>query len=204
MLIYGTGSKDLGEKFISNEKCPHCGEYNKIHVHGIARYFDVFWIPIFPFRKKIIAICHSCDTEIKKNEISTSLQDKIRLEKSSFRIPIYLFTGLILIGLLIGWLEYSSIKHDDFVENRIHNIQKDDVLVFKNNSKEYSFAIIDSLYAESVFFRNSNYIYTQKPTLSEYTEILSEKSDFYDVESYFYTLEQVDSLHQVGSLDIFE
>ncbi len=102
MIIYGTGSKDLGEKFIPNEKCPHCGEYNKIHVHGIARYFDVFWVPIFPFSKKIEVFCHGCENEIKKQLISTSLQNKIDLEKSSFKLPVYLFSGLIVIGLIIG------------------------------------------------------------------------------------------------------
>ncbi|HIP49057.1 MAG TPA: zinc-ribbon domain-containing protein [Lutibacter sp.] len=204
MIVYGTGSKDLGEKLITNEKCPHCGEFNKIHLHGIARYFDVFWIPIFPFKKKIIAVCHNCDTEIPKKEASPSLIDKISLEKSSFKIPIYLFSGLILIVLAIGFFQYSSSKHKSFVESRVENIQKNDILVFKHNMEDYTFAKVDSIYKGAVFFKNSNYSYNKKPSLSDYNKALIDNSDFFDSESYYYTINEIDSLHKNGVLDIFE
>jgi len=204
MIIYGTGSKDLGERFIPNEKCPHCGEYNKIYVHAIARYFDVFWIPIFPFRKKVTAVCHSCEKEITKEQISTSLQDKISLEKSSFKLPIYLFSGLILIGLLILLLEFNSRKHDDFVENKIHNLKKNDVLVFQMSPNVYSFGLVDTIHDGDVYFRNSNYSLNQKPSITDYEEGLEEHLDFLDSEYYFYTQSEIDSLNEIGNLDVLE
>jgi len=204
MIIYGTGSKNLGEKLITNEKCPHCSEYNKIHVHGIASYVHLFWIPFFPYSKKFIAICHNCEREILKEEASPSLIDKISLEKPSFKSPIYLFSGVIIIGLAIGWFTYSSAKHKEFVSNRIENIQKNDVLVFKNSSKEYTFAIVDTTYQNEIYFRNSNYSYNQKPSREDYEKALSENSDFYNPDYYYYTDKQIDSLHNKGVLDIFE
>ncbi len=204
MIVYGTGSKDLGEQFIPNETCPHCGAHNKIHIHGIARYFDVFWIPIFPFSKKVITICHSCEKEIEKKDASFSLIDKIGLEKSSFSLPIYLFSGLILIGLAIGWFQYKATQHNNFVENRIANLQKNDVLVIKENSKEYGFVVIDSTYQGNVFFKYSNYFLDQKPALSDYQEGLANKLDFINPDSFYYSVSEIDSLYNTGNLDILE
>ena len=95
MIVYGTGNKDLGEQFIPNETYPHCGAHNKIHVHGIARYFDVF-------------------------------------------------------------------------------------------------------------FRYSNYILDQKPSLSDYQEGLDNNLDFINPDSYYYSVSEIDSLYNTGNLDILE
>ena len=204
MIVYGTGGKDLGEKLITNEKCPHCGEYNKIHLHSIARYVHLFWIPFFPYSKKTVIICHSCDKEILKKKASPSLIDKIGLEKSSFKIPIYHFSGLIIIVLTILWFKYTAVKHKSFVENSIENIQTNDILVFKHSKNEYTFALVDSIYEEAVFFKNSNYSYNQKPSRSDYEKALIENSDFYNTDTYYYTGKQIDSLFSKGAIDIYE
>lgn len=204
MIVYGTGGKELGEKLITNEKCPHCGEINKIYLHGFSRYVHLFWIPIFPYSKKTISICHNCENEIPKEQASASLLDKISLEKSSFKIPFYHFSGIILIALAVAWFKYSDAKHKEFVENRIEHVQKNDILVLKQSNKEYSFAKVDSVSENEVFFINSNYSYNQKPDFSDYEKAIIEKSDFYDAEIYYFTIFEIDSLYKSGELDIFE
>lgn len=204
MIIYGTGSKNLGEVKISNERCPSCNEQNNIHIHGIVKYFTFFWIPIFPYNKKIIPICHSCDVEISKKQISPSLKDKISLEKSKFSIPFHLFIGLIIIISFIGFMVYESSKHDEFVSERIHNLQIEDIIVLKSSPSEYNFIKINEVEKDTVYFNNSNYSIDSKPTKSDYTNGLIEKEDFFSKEIYYYTIKEIDSLHTIGELDIFE
>jgi hypothetical protein len=203
-MIYGTGRKDLGKKYIPNEKCPNCDEQNKIHVYGLAKYFHVLWIPTFPYSKKIIPICDSCNTEITKKKISTSLKEKIGLEKSFFKMPISLFSGLIVIACIIAWLSYENKKHKEFVTNRINHLESKDIMTFKYSNKEYSFAIVDSVVNNIVFFRNSNYVLDQKPTVTDYKKGLREKKDFFNQETRIYYQNEIDSLNNIGELDIFE
>ena len=195
MVFYGTGSKDLGSKKIPNEKCPLCEAQNTIEVHGVSKYFDVFWVPVFPYSKKLIPFCTSCETEITKKQIPASLKEKIALEKSFFKTPITLFSGLIIIAGIVGWISYTSSKHKDYAN---------DVMVLKQSSKEYSFALVDGVENDTVYFKNSNYSFNQKPTKSDYTEGLAEKTDFFDMETYYYTQSQIDSVHKIKELDIFE
>ena len=203
-MIYGAGDKKLGEIKINNEKCPSCNEQNSIYVHGLVKYFHIFWIPLFPVYKKYVTICHSCETEIPKKERSQSLKDKVDLEKSNFKIPLYLFIGLVVILGLVAFLEYESRQHDDFVENKIHYLESSDVMVFKQSSKEYTFAKVESVSNDTIYFMNSNYSIDGKPTTSDYVDGIEEKEDFFNEEIYLFTQKEIDSLHKIGEIDIFE
>jgi len=203
-MIYGTGGKKLGEVLITNEKCPSCEKINTVYLHGVARYFHILWIPVFPFSKKLITICHSCENEISEKERLQSLKDKVDLEKGSLKLPVFLFAGLAIIIAFIGYLQYESKKHKEFVGDRIHNLQTDDVIVFKNSSTEYTFALVDSVINDTLTFKNSNYSIDAKPTKSDYINGITKKDDFFNDELYILSQKEVDSLFTIGELDIFE
>jgi len=203
-MIYGLGSKKLGEIKISNEACPDCKELNTVFLHGSVKYFHIFWIPVFPVYKKKVTICHSCEKEMPKKKRSQSLKNKIELEKSNFKIPIYLFTGLIIILGLITFLEYNSKKHKDFVKDRIHHLKENDVIVFKQSSDEYSFAKIEEVKNDTIYFVNSNYSLNEIPSITDYIDGIEEKEDFFSEEIYLYSQKEIDSLHGLAEIDIFE
>ena len=116
MLVYGTGTKELGIKRIQGAKCPAC-ESQSVHVIGKASYFHIFWIPILPYSKKVYPFCTNCDLEINKQDIDQRTVDKIKQEKKGVKIPIYLFSGIILIALLITYLINDTIQHEKKVAN---------------------------------------------------------------------------------------
>lgn len=105
MIIYGTGSKNLGTKKLQGTKCSNC-ESTDMHVQAISRYASIFWIPIFPFSKKLFSICNHCKQTLTKKEMPQQLKDKVELEKSNFSTPFYLYIGLALILAFIGWFMY--------------------------------------------------------------------------------------------------
>ena len=202
-MIYGSGSKNLGEIKINNESCPNCKE-NNIFLHGFVKYFYIFWIPIFPVYKKKITVCHSCEVEIPKKERSQSLKDKVELEKSNFKTPLYLFAGLIIILSLIAYLEFNSRKHKDFVKNRISHLEQNDVVIIKESKSEYLFAKVEKIEKDTIFLMLSNYSLNQIPSLIDYTDGITKKEDFFGEEIYLYTQQEIDSLNNIGKIDIFE
>jgi hypothetical protein len=151
----------------------------------------------------VVVVCHSCENEIAKETHTPILKEKVAHEKSSFKTPIYFFSGLILIVLAIGWSKYNDSKHDDFVKDSIYALQVDDVLIIKNEG-EYSFVKIDSIGENEYYFRASNYSFDQDPTASDYYDGVAKYIDFYDNDLYVITPTELDSINVKGNLNIFE
>jgi len=202
MIIYGTGAKDLGSKKIPGAICPSCESQN-VSIVGIAKYFDVFWIPMFPYSKKVHPVCTNCDLVIDKADIDQRTANKINLEKKSFKIPFYLFSGLIIIACIILYGIYTSFEHDKEIADNLKNLQPNDVLVFENDDKTYSYGKIITISADTLFFNFSNYVFEGgSPDEDHYLTDKEKYSDFYNAETYYYFQNTLDSLYNTG--DIFD
>jgi len=204
MIIYGTGGSELGMKNLKDEKCPHCEEKGQVHIQGISRYFSLFWIPVFPFSKKIFTFCNACENEIPKEQYSRDLKARIDGEKSNFKFPLTNFAGLFIIGLIAAYFIYQNQEHDSFVENRIQHVQQGDLLILKENSNEFYFLRVDSNVNDEIYFKYSNYFLDQKPTRSDYADGLLKNRDFMDTTTFILGQETIDSIYLSGNLDILD
>ncbi|MFY0604087.1 MAG: hypothetical protein JXQ93_09060 [Flavobacteriaceae bacterium] len=204
MIIYGTGAKNFGAKKLKGVKCENC-ESSKMYITGYCQYAHIFWIPLFPTSKKIFTICENCEEELPKKYIPKKTMDRIKLEKSGFKTPIYLFSGLIIITMLIFYGIYSSNKHDEEVAKNIANLESKDVLVFKNDDDTYSFGKVEKVRNDTVFLSFSNYIFEGgSPSKYDYNREKQKVSDFYDVETYYFFQKTIDSMYSVGEIyDLF-
>ena len=204
MIIYGTGTKDLGTKKLPGANCPKC-DSQSLHITGIAKYFDVFWIPVFPYKKKTIIHCANCDSEFKKNELNQSIKNKVDLEKKSLSLPFYLFSGLFLIVILIAYIIYSNKEHKAEVDENMKSLKTEDVLVFKNEDRTYSFGKVIELKKDTVFFNFSNYVYEgSKPSEYQMNKEKRKVNDFYNEDVYYYLIPTLDSLYNKGEIiDLF-
>lgn len=55
MIIFGTRSRMLNRMDDAPMlKCTHCGSSMAVDVFGTFKYFHIFWIPIFPYAKRIM------------------------------------------------------------------------------------------------------------------------------------------------------
>lgn len=204
MIIYGTGGSELGAKELDHETCPSCGEKGQLVIEGISKYFSLFWIPVFPYSKKIFTSCVACQKEIPKEQYSRELQTRISTEKSNFKFPLTNFAGIFIIGLIVTWAIYQSKQHDDFVENRIENLEPGDILTLKESSSEYYFLVVEERLDDIIFFKYSNYFLDQKPAMSDYSDGLRNNEDFLDTTSYMFVQEELDSIYATGDLDILD
>lgn len=200
MIIYGTGSKNLGAKRISGVKSPY-DETKDIEIIGVAKYAHIFWIPLFPYSKKVVAYCPGTDAEINKNDLSQKAIDRIKEAKKEMKTPVYLFAGLIILDLLIAYLSYDNYQDEQQFAKNITNVKATDVLVFKNNDNTYSFGKVSTVIEDTIYLQISNYVY-EGGTPSEY-RLNKEKrdvEDFYNDEIYYFLKQTIDSMYQAGEI----
>jgi len=200
MLIYGTGSKNLGTKRLQGVKSPY-DETRDIEIVGVSRYAHVFWIPLFPFSKKVYPYCPGTEQEIAKADITPRIADKIKEAKKTMKTPVYLFAGVILLALLIGYLAYDDYQHDKQFAKNITDIKPTDVIVFKNEDATYSFAKVSTVIEDTIYLQISNYVY-EGGTPSEYSLNKEKKDveDFYNEEIYYFLKQTIDSMYQSGEV----
>jgi hypothetical protein len=201
MIIYGGSSKDLGTRKLQGAKCPNC-EATDIHVHAVVNYGTLFFIPLFPTNKKYSSICGNCDQVLTKKQMPQQMKDKLALEKHHFKSPLYLYAGLGIIALLIGFLYYSMIQDKKELLQNTQNLQEKEVVLFQvRESDEYTFSKIIKHSNDTIYIRHSNYSYAgDKPNQSEYEEVLKKEDEFYSEAIYYFTQKEIDSLHVKGEI----
>jgi len=200
MIIYGTGTKELGTKKLPGAKCSNC-ESNDLHLHVGARYFSVFWIPVFPFSKKMSVFCDHCQKVYQKKELDPQLKEKLKFEKKNFKTPVTLFAGVIIIAALVLYFIYDAAQSKVELTNNIKALEKEDVIVFDEKSKTYSFAKVTDVSSDTIYVQFSNYVYEGGvPSQSTYNKEKSGVNDFYRSEVRYYLQSDLDSLFNNGTV----
>lgn len=200
MIIYGTGSKKFGIKPLRGIKCENC-ESNQMHITGYSKYVHIFWIPLFPVSKKIFTICGNCEEELPKKHIPKRTLDRIKLEKSGFKIPFYLFSGSLIILALIFWGMYSIDAHDKEFASNMANVQPNDVLVFKNDDETYYFGEVQEVKNDTLHINFCNYIYEGgAPSEYSYNKEKNKVGDFYNRKIFYMSQKNIDSLYSAGDI----
>ncbi|MBC8754635.1 zinc-ribbon domain-containing protein [Kordia sp. YSTF-M3] len=202
MIIYGGSSKDLGTRKLQGAKCPNC-EATDIHAHAVVNYGTLFFIPLFPTNKKYSSICGNCDQVLTKKQMPQQMKDKLALEKHHFKSPLYLYAGVVIIALLIGFGIYTSRNNDALMAENIKHLEANDVIVFKEKSKEYSFAKVHQVRNDTIIVNYGLYTYEggySAPSESEFNSKKATVTDFYTEDLSFYLQSEIDSLYGNGDL----
>jgi len=156
MIIYGSKSKELA-KDILTDKCPNCGTQNSIDMHVFQKYAHVFWIPFFPMGKTGVSQCDHCKQVLKLKEMSSSLKISYDNLKAQTKVPIWMFSGLVLVAALIAFGVISDKKKDEKNAKLILTPQSGDIFEIKTNDNQYTLYKIAQVQGDSVFVRINNY-----------------------------------------------
>jgi antitoxin component YwqK of YwqJK toxin-antitoxin module len=106
MIIYGTGEVKHGASPLAKSKCPHCGEF-EISFHFFKKYFHIFWIPVFPYGSRKVALCEKCRIDYQES-IPESLQSDMERARSRASFPWQVFSGLVILIIGISAITYLS------------------------------------------------------------------------------------------------
>jgi len=154
-VIYGRRITRI-KKYTDNQNyCKSCNSFD-LNVKVYKEYFHIFFIPLFPIGDKTVNInCNSCGEPYRVDAIE---KDYERTTKT----PIYLYSGLILIGSLILLIVNENIRTQNekakFVENPkvgdVYRIMKDE-----NNSTSYYFLRVKQINGDTILAYHSNLVY---------------------------------------------
>lgn len=120
MIIFGTRSKVLHNKTAQAlGNCAYCGTTDTIFGYKQISYFHIFWIPVFPYKTRIMTVCNHCRQVRDQNSIDPQVMRQIQqdgLPKTS----VGYFAGLIVLLLFVGSAVAagisSSMNTDDYLK----------------------------------------------------------------------------------------
>jgi len=156
MIIYGTRSKQLTKQAVT-EKCTHCGSQNTIDIYVFQQYAHVFWIPFFPIRKIGISQCDHCQQALKQNEMPDGLRDSYNQVKAQTKIPIWTFSGIALIAVIVAIGIINGKKKDERNAQLILTPKAGDIFEIKTPDNNYSLVRVTSVNGDTVYIQQNEY-----------------------------------------------
>ncbi|MCE7992243.1 MAG: hypothetical protein HEP71_09695 [Roseivirga sp.] len=155
---------------LSRSKCISCNVENT-HVVVSASYAHIFWVPLFPYKKKLTIVCANCGMDTKPKEVSLEVKQMADQLKSSVRIPFYMFSGTGIIALLIGIFAVIGFMDDKKIEGYLDEPQVNDIyyLYDDEETSEYKFYLgkVIDVRADSVDIQPNTFHYNYKSTRLE-------------------------------------
>lgn len=197
MIIYGTKGKQLAKEPIT-EKCPNCESQNTLDMYVVEKYAHIFWIPFVPFQKTGVTQCSNCNQVLELRKMPPYLQAAFHRIRATAKTPLWMFTGLAAVILLIVVVTINGQKNradnakfvlapktgdlyqvltpeHTYTLLKIVDVQKDSVYVRYNNYETDKasgiYQLKDKAYSEEV-------IALKKNTL----KVMFDKGDIYDIE----------------------
>lgn len=104
MIFFGSRSRTITGPDLMFP-CDHCGHMQHV-VGGIQRYFHVYWIPVFPTSKDVIASCLHCKRTRYGSELIDFVEEKVRSEvfRTSDNLLMFAWPLIILVLILLSAL----------------------------------------------------------------------------------------------------
>ncbi len=166
MIVYGSKTKQLLSEPIS-EKCPNCATPDSLQMTVSQKYAHVFWIPFFPIGKTGVTQCSHCKQVLDKKEFTEPLMRHYETMKAQTRTPIWTFSGIALLSLLIAWGIQTGKENDAENAKLIMTPMKGDIYEIKHDYKEYTLYKVDDVKGDTVMLLMSQYISNKSSGLNE-------------------------------------
>jgi hypothetical protein len=162
MIVYGWNARNIKQAPLETYECPHCQQKQSVLVI-FAKYIHIFWIPLFPFKKTAVVVCSNCKHETEEKAITLGSTATIKQLKAAVPIPKYLFSGLALIIIAIGYFTYQGMQDDKRDQSYIDNPQAGDVYLIKSDEalNEYNHYLLKvrDVDGDSLWVSYSSYYY---------------------------------------------
>ncbi len=196
MMISGTNSKIINQQSYKG-KCQYCGEENCVEIQVKQNYLHIFWIPFVPTKRVAVSVCLNCKNTLEGKELSEDYNGVFQRIKAESKTPIWMWSGLGLIALLIAFGVYVGNQNKEENLQLVSAPKIGDVYEFKTGNGNYTLAKVNSVKGDSVFLKWSLYE-TDKITGLSKIETKSDKS-FTDASEGF-TIKQLSEKMESGEL----
>lgn len=176
MIISGTKIKQLNSETIS-DICTFCGNSKCVDVNVMQKYTHVFWIPFFPIGKSAQSKCRHCKHTLEGKELPDSSQEAYQSLKLVTKAPLWMYSGLLLLGLLITFGVYASNENDEKNLQLVSAPKAGDIYQLRTPNHQYTLARVNAVKGDTVFLLWSN-LETDK--ISGLSKILAAGNEAFD------------------------
>ena len=156
MIFFGISKpKKTLVKPLGMVSCPDCKEEGYLEIFGFARYFHLYWIPMFSVGKAVRVDCRSCETTFKGKKMPKAAMIYAEDLKQEVKTPIWHFTGL---GVLVGLISLFIImgRNGDKLEAKyMGNPQVNDTY-FLSLENGYTYWNLIEIEADTLTFESPN------------------------------------------------
>lgn len=198
MIIYGTREKVFLDKNQTGTDCSYCGNKHSVVNGLVIKYFHIFWIPFFPYKNKLFSHCIHCKKERYTNEIP--LEDRRQIKKAGLpKRPIWLFSGLIIIGCILLFALISSLNAKSKTTKYLNSPHIGDVYtvkVYNESEQGYTLFRITNIVSDSITFEMNNYYATSSSKIRKLKE--EHKNDY--SEKITYPKKDIDKMNKDGDI----
>jgi hypothetical protein len=156
MIIYGSKNKELAKEILT-DKCQNCGTQNSVDMHVFQKYAHVFWIPFFPLGKTGVSQCDHCKQVLKLKEMPSTLTTSYENLRAQTKTPIWTFSGIALVVVLITIGIISDKKNDEKNAKLILTPRSGDIFEIKTKDNQYTLYKVDEVQGDSVFVQVNNF-----------------------------------------------
>jgi len=157
MIIYGWKEAHLKSSNSTICTCPNCESKGSMLFSVFSKHVHVFWIPFFPYGKKRYAECSHCKISFEYKEMPENLQQEYKNLLGETRTPIWQFSGVGIIAVLILWGVYSSKMDSEQEQQYLSNPEIGDVYEYKTDEGNYSTFKISEVFTDSIAIIQNDY-----------------------------------------------
>lgn len=197
MIIFGTRARTLKPKESKSYDCDYCNTKGSVTFSFIARYFHIFWIPIFPTSKKGISQCSHCKQVLYENEMGPRMKQDYADAAASAKRPITHYFGLFVIGLLLGFIIYGIVTNSMNETKYLAEPKVNDVYRIEKNGS-YTLYKVSEVKGDTLVFQPHTMVAEKYMKLSELQKKF--KND-YSHETIKFTKAQIHSMKESSKSD---
>lgn len=197
MIAFGTRSKKIQSGRLNDVDCSFCFANTTMTYSVFAKYFHIYWIPFFPLKKKATVECQNCFSTFEQKELSKSAKAKLDSVRNnnSERLPFWMFSGIIVLSILIPLAFFQSSRADSKKKDYKNNPKVGDVYFLNSVPSKYTTMKIAVVEKDSVHFILND------TTVTKFTKVFGiNKDHYYSTKRKSYSKSQLTQLLENDSI----
>jgi hypothetical protein len=156
MYIIGHKSISLAKEMVQ-DKCPNCASNHSVEMEVFQKYVHFFYIPYLPAGKTGVSYCSNCKQSMLDKDMPANLKEAYQQLKAKTKIPIWMFSGVVLMILLIVYQLNNEQRAQKAIAKSIDNLVDGNVLEFKLEKNNFTLYKIHRINGDSVLIRANEY-----------------------------------------------
>ncbi|MBN9297285.1 MAG: hypothetical protein J0I41_09745 [Filimonas sp.] len=102
MIIYGRSAEKVrAQEHLVPSSCPVCNTQNSLIGVVLMCYAHVWYIPFFPLRKRVVAVCGHCKGNYDIGQLRGENAQVCTILKQNVKFPVWYWSLAIIIGVVI-------------------------------------------------------------------------------------------------------